>query len=143
MLSVISLLTVFGCRDISHKYENGVIMCAGNITNNLPEGEWVFFYDNADTCMKGKFEKGKRYGEWSFYYKNGNQAYKAKFSDDSINGLTFIYDTTGSLNEIGHIFGNRRQGRWYYIEGKDTVPGTYYFGEVSSALPYILCPCEQ
>lgn len=45
-------------------YKDGVPLCSGSFANGLPDGKWLFWYEDGALSQSRHYNQGKRTGEW-------------------------------------------------------------------------------
>jgi antitoxin component YwqK of YwqJK toxin-antitoxin module len=84
------------------RYYPEYIKAAGNITNGMPEGEWLLFDDNNLFFAKGMFVNGRKEGRWRAYHARWS------YNDTVLTGeFMFLHDKPEGeqrfLNREGRI----------------------------------------
>jgi len=64
------------CRVISRK--TGKLKLVKNYLNDLLHGEYVYFWDNGNVHIRGKFEQSQRVGIWRSFSKSGKIIFEEK-----------------------------------------------------------------
>ncbi|RDK88667.1 hypothetical protein [Marinirhabdus gelatinilytica] len=146
-----------------YEYEGEIVRAMGEVEDEAPVGEWVFYEDNGQPLLKGAFtKKGERNGKWvwnytngkvkeeatynkdkkegeyKMYYPNGKVSLEAFYKNDELHGPYRSYTNKGALtHEIqyknGKIDGDYRS---YFSVGKPVIEysTTYKNGEVAGDL---------
>ncbi len=84
-----------------------------NYKNGMLDGDYIEYFENGTTKVKGGFKDNKRHGVWVHYHANGNKMMFNRYKNGRLHGWCMGYDTSGK--EIAKKY-------YYYgrlLEGKD------------------------
>ncbi|MDG1174662.1 MAG: TonB family protein [Flavobacteriales bacterium] len=80
-------------------FENGQKEMEGKYTKNKAVGEWTWWYDNGNLSQEGQYDaKGKRTGHWKDYYEEGGLNNEGDFVNDMGSGAWKFYFESGELS---------------------------------------------
>ena len=57
----------------------GQIILEKHYSNNLLDGEYIYYWDNGKIRFNGMFSKNKRIGTWTNYDKNGEIIFRESY----------------------------------------------------------------
>ena len=56
-----------------------MIILEKHYSNNLLDGEYIYYWDNGKIRFNGMFSKNKRIGTWTNYDKNGEIIFRESY----------------------------------------------------------------
>ncbi|MFT5777646.1 MAG: antitoxin component YwqK of YwqJK toxin-antitoxin module [Crocinitomicaceae bacterium] len=114
-------------------YEEEVLLAAGYLDGENPEGSWEFYGKNGVMSAQGDFKSGKKVGEWKRYDTNGNIKEINKYKDDELDGETLVYYENGALKLSVEVENGNRNGatKEYTKSGAMSDFSTYEDGELA------------
>lgn len=88
-----------GKSNEAERYDNGQVKRTGTQINSLNEGQWVWYFENGKTQIKGEFDKGQRTGIWEQYDSLGHLISSSQYKNNRLHGLYTKYSGDGSIAE--------------------------------------------
>ena len=149
-LSIIflSLFAISYGQDCSKEYyASGFIKGEGQCTDNVKNGEWIYYFEGAGESKKkqyyeskGSYKNGEKDGVWinyynNFYYSIGNPPKSAGFYENGKkNGEWATYydnpDSNKIVESVGYYKDDLKTGQWrYYTEDGNEQSDIYMIEE--------------
>jgi len=69
---------------LTYFYKNGKVKAQGLFSNDLMEGEWIFYRETGQLWQIANFKNGKKNGRWIRYNKNDKIEYQETFENNKI-----------------------------------------------------------
>ena len=83
------------CVREAYFYENGALQMAGDMENDLRNGEWISYFPDGKVQSSGFFKDGLRIGKAKVYFENGHLWMDGYYTDDHKCGEWVFYDEQG------------------------------------------------
>jgi len=83
-----------------------------DIVDGIKHGEFMIYYENGNTQIKGQMENNRNVGKWHYFYESGGIESEGYFVDDQPEGKWFWYSPSGKVKEEGSYKQGRRVGLW-------------------------------
>jgi antitoxin component YwqK of YwqJK toxin-antitoxin module len=113
-------------------YNNGRVYAKMNFSNNLPDGDFVFFHpDNGDTLLYAKFSNGLLNGPWLEKYGGKKVWQRGTYCNQKMCGIWTRNQTTGKPYEIRRYNKNTGQSAAiteFYPNGNLKISNDYESG---------------
>ena len=90
----------------------------------------VFYHENGQLYLSGKYLAGEQTGAWEAFNKNGTFSYAGSYENGEETGDWKMYYETGELKSMGEFVNGKMQGLWkdYFKQGKLMKTGNYASG---------------
>jgi antitoxin component YwqK of YwqJK toxin-antitoxin module len=113
-------------------FESGKIKKQTTYSNNVEDGEEIFWFENGNIEKKGTYSEGKLNGKYAWYYENGQKKQEGFFSAGVEDSTWSDWYETGKQKMIGHLSNHERNGDWTYWDslGNITAKKNYQHGLV-------------
>ena len=97
-------------------YKNGLEDEEGTYQNGLPDGHWVFHYNQVKNPLQkeGNFIKGSEDGFWVYRYKNGRKEKEGGYSKGLEEGPWKYWYEDGERRSEGSYSNGLETGEWTY-----------------------------
>lgn len=110
-------------------YMNGRIKMKGKVeteNGNKKTGYFIYYYENGQKSLEGRYVDDKEEGVWKSWYENGTRDYVARMKNGVLDGKGTWYYTNGrkSAREL-FANGQKVKGRYWTEQGrkmKEAVP---------------------
>jgi antitoxin component YwqK of YwqJK toxin-antitoxin module len=106
-----------------------------DIVNGVKQGEFVIYYENGNTQIKGQLDKNINIGKWQYFYESGELESEGYFANDMPEGKWLWYFPSGELKEEGNFKEGRRIGKWKNFDenGNIIMEKEFSFDDTTSA----------
>jgi antitoxin component YwqK of YwqJK toxin-antitoxin module len=98
------------------KNDLGILVAVGKLENNMPIGNWKYFYENGDIESEGSYKNGEYDGKWLKYHdletRVAQLRYNKKIPQDSILDLQLIKN---KIKEIKNFKEGLADGEFIYF----------------------------
>lgn len=114
-------------------FSSGKVHSKGHYENDLPVGNWEYYFESGEVHKTGTYKDGKKVGDWNTYSVGGIIFSEAKLQNGT--GSYKEYYSNGKLRCAGTLQNDKREGKWefFYDTGKKEGDceysqsiGTYY-----------------
>jgi antitoxin component YwqK of YwqJK toxin-antitoxin module len=78
-------------------YKNGVTKMRGMMKDGKRDGLWKSFYENGSPWSETTFKNGKKNGKTTTWYENEKKRYEGFYTDDVESGKWISWDEKGNL----------------------------------------------
>lgn len=78
-------------------YKNGVTKMRGMMKNGKRDGLWKSFYENGSPWSETTFKDGKKDGKTTTWYENEKKRYEGFYTNDVESGKWISWDENGKL----------------------------------------------
>jgi antitoxin component YwqK of YwqJK toxin-antitoxin module len=97
-------------------YENGMEDEEGTYKDGLPDGHWVFNYNQVENSLQkeGDFIKGREDGFWVYRYSNGRNKKEGSYIKGMEEGPWKYWYEEGELKSEGSYSNGLEMGGWVY-----------------------------
>lgn len=126
LLTLLALLA-FGCSDkkvVEATFGNGnprIVRYYHKQSGNLVLTREVFYYDNKQVKVDGKYKNEEREGIWKAWYKNGNLWSEGEYKNGQRNGKGISYHENGKKYIEGLYRNDVRVGNWKFYDTTGTL----------------------
>ncbi len=95
-------------------YENGLESQQGTYKDDLRDGSWAFYYNQAEMPLReeGNFLAGKKDGHWVYRYKNGRKEKEGSYIKGREDGLWTHWYDNGEIKIQGRDRNGLEVGEW-------------------------------
>ena len=83
-----------------------------DVLNGMRHGEFIIYYENGNTEIKGQLEYNRNVGKWQYFYQSGEIESEGYFVNNQPGGKWVWYSPSGKLKEEGNYKQGRRIGWW-------------------------------
>ena len=112
---------IFAQKEFIEYYNNGQTLIKGAETNSKPTGIWETFYKNGSLESKGLYKNGNRFQKWSYYYESGKLKCEGNFEGKLQDGEWKFYFEHGQLGKTGLFKNGKQEGEWKYYYGHGSL----------------------
>ncbi|MES2514458.1 MAG: hypothetical protein V4580_09945 [Bacteroidota bacterium] len=101
------------------------VLCFGNYTDSLMNGEWIYFYPTGTVLAHGKYKEGFKRGKWKYYSSAVEEIViykKGVIVTDMI-----AFDTEGYPQVIDKIYHSKTKTYTELFNGKQKPMSRVYF----------------
>jgi antitoxin component YwqK of YwqJK toxin-antitoxin module len=84
----------------------------------IKEGEYIQYYKNGVTKMRGMMKNGQREGLWKSFYENGSPWSETTFKEGKKNGRTTTWYENEKKRYEGFYRMDAESGKWLYWDEK-------------------------
>lgn len=120
-------------------YKNGLEDEEGTYQNGLPDGHWVFRFNQVENSLQkeGDFIKGREDGFWVYRYKTGRTKKEGSYIKGLETGPWKYWYETGEIKSEGSYSNGLESGGWVYWdrtgagEDRKVDEWSYFYTEVS------------
>ena len=142
-------------------HENGKLRYVGHFKNNVPTGEFKYFYNSGGLQSKlnhkkngasyfiayyktgavkavGKYIDQKRDSTWTFYTIEGYKKATEFYIEGLKNRVSYVYYPTGKIAEEKAFFNDFENGKWiqYFEDETKKMEATYVNGGLEGEATY-------
>jgi antitoxin component YwqK of YwqJK toxin-antitoxin module len=91
----------------------------GAYSDNLPDGNWIWWHPNGTEASKGKYVKGKQTGSWTSWYEEGTRKDEGDYLQGRKQGTWTGWHATGMKSEEGIYHNGMKNALWTYFDDSE------------------------
>jgi antitoxin component YwqK of YwqJK toxin-antitoxin module len=129
-IALFLLIGLFSCKENNSQTVDSNVQRDTVKTNKLLEqrsdetimnGEYIQYYKNGVTKMRGMMKDGKRDGLWKSFYENGSPWSETTFRNGMKEGKTTTWYENEKKRYEGFYSGDKESGHWMFWDEKGNL----------------------